>query len=187
MRNESGYVLVSVLLLVIILSILGGAYIFASNFEVRSSAQRSAGIQAYYFARSGVEYLLASQNFEGTHYLDSNLNPVEEHEKGDDWVEIEVQTLPEGRRRIRSTGMFRSAEKTTSIIIQIDTSSNPFTNALFAALGDGGEDAALELEGSSKIYGPFGTNATAPNSIKIGPSSSITHISDPLRSNKLFF
>lgn len=54
-KDERGYTLVTVLLVVLLLTILGGAYIFAMNYEVRQSAQHDYRVQSYYLARSGAE------------------------------------------------------------------------------------------------------------------------------------
>lgn len=63
MRNNQGYVLVSILLVVVLLTILGGAYAVTTLFEIRSSTAYGHRMQAYYYAKSGLElgykYLLA--------------------------------------------------------------------------------------------------------------------------------
>lgn len=65
-RKEDGYTLVTVLLVILLLTILGGAYILAMNFEVRQSFSHDNRIQAYYMGRSGVEaasqWLIKNQN-----------------------------------------------------------------------------------------------------------------------------
>lgn len=65
-NNEKGYTLVTVLLVVLLLTILGGAYILAMNFEVRESYRHDNRVQAYYLARSGAEtasdWLIENQN-----------------------------------------------------------------------------------------------------------------------------
>jgi len=53
--NNNGYTLITVLLLILLLTILGGAYIFVMNFEVSQSYQHDSRVQAYYYARSGAE------------------------------------------------------------------------------------------------------------------------------------
>lgn len=55
MKQQEGYVLVTVLFLVVLLATLGAAYVVAMNFEVRSSHVHDHATQAYYYARSGVE------------------------------------------------------------------------------------------------------------------------------------
>lgn len=54
-KNEKGYTLVTVLLVILLLTVVGGAYIFAMNFEVRESFRHDHRVQAYYFGRSGAE------------------------------------------------------------------------------------------------------------------------------------
>lgn len=54
-KNERGYTLVTVLLVIMLLTVLGGAYILAMNFEVRESYRHDNRVQAYYYSRSGVE------------------------------------------------------------------------------------------------------------------------------------
>lgn len=65
-NNENGYTLVTVLLVVLLLTILGGAYILSMNFEVRESYRHDHRVQTYYLARSGVEaasdWLINNQN-----------------------------------------------------------------------------------------------------------------------------
>ena len=68
-KNEKGYTLVTVLLVILLLTVVGGAYIFAMNFEVRESFRHDHRVQAYYFGRSGAEaaseWFMANQG----HYL----------------------------------------------------------------------------------------------------------------------
>lgn len=52
---NSGYALVSVLVVVLLLSVLGGSFAFVMSFELKSSTIHSERLQAYYYARSGAE------------------------------------------------------------------------------------------------------------------------------------
>lgn len=55
LNQEGGYVFLAVLVVILLLSLLGGAYVLATNFELRQSQRHSDSKQAYYHARSGVE------------------------------------------------------------------------------------------------------------------------------------
>lgn len=55
LHEERGGSLIWVLILILILAILGGAYITISTAEVLQSVRHSDRTQAYYFARSGAE------------------------------------------------------------------------------------------------------------------------------------
>lgn len=117
LQNDQGYILVTVLLLVLILAVLGAAFVVATNFEGQSSFLHSDKIQAYYLARSGAEtafqYVIDNWANEKPEHstiyffgalinkgLETSYNSIEQnknnpiyvtmtyHEDDSDWIEI---------------------------------------------------------------------------------------------------
>lgn len=54
-KSQQGYVLISVLIVLILLAVIGGAYVFAARTELMQSNRHYNEAQAYYLARSGIE------------------------------------------------------------------------------------------------------------------------------------
>jgi len=118
-KNEQGYTLISVLLVVLLLTILGGAYFFAMNFEVHQSFRHDDRIQAYYFARSGAEagfFWLENEGYlDGIQELDKDNTYFEgslqqfsfkEEFSGEEPIEVIIMR-DENQIRIEATGRIR--------------------------------------------------------------------------------
>ncbi len=128
-KQERGSALILVLIVIFVMTALGGAFAFYANTEGKQSIHRYERDQAYYYARSGIEagyeYLLQQLNddgelgdFEGAElYNDLDLDFLKLNENGGTdgtekvHVEISVNDNDEREIIIASTGRYGSAEE----------------------------------------------------------------------------
>jgi len=164
-KDERGYTLVTVLLVILLLTILGGAYIFAMNFEVRSSYIHSDSKQAYYYARSGAEagsdwvianYKNEKENIEVGKELNTSFD------KGNIEVAINFQDYgDEELIRINSTGIFRNREQNVTLYMKRSGLEGIFDKAVFS-------NSNLDLDkAQAAIYGDVETKGVvyAPENV----------------------
>jgi len=135
-NNEKGYTLVSVLLVVLLLVILGGAYIVVMGSEVRQSVVHSDRVQAYYYARSGAEaasdWVIANhrtelKNVGNTKTLSSNFD------QGNIQVNIDVSSWGDDHRiKISSTGTYRDRDQKVVFNMLRSSLEGLFDKAVFS-------------------------------------------------------
>jgi hypothetical protein len=76
-KNESGAALVIVLMMMIVLTLIGLASIYASTFELKLSGNKRGSTEAFYAAENGVQTVVANiENFNLSKY-DSTTNRYE--------------------------------------------------------------------------------------------------------------
>ncbi|ACV63982.1 hypothetical protein Dtox_3247 [Desulfofarcimen acetoxidans DSM 771] len=176
-KNDKGYVLVSVLMLTIILVILSTSFYYSMSTEGNLGVNYDNNVQAYYYARSGVEVALNWLNpdtFNETTYLYGSLEglQVASTEPTDNYpIKVSVSKTGTSQIEINSNGTYQGLTKNVDLIIGLSGTQNivipTFDMALFAALGQGSMDEpAIKLTGSSKIYGLTGTNAIGESSVQ---------------------
>lgn len=137
-NNEKGYTLVTVLLVVLLLTILGGAYILAMNYEVRQSFSHDHRVKAYYYARTGAEaaskYLIMNRNsyfdfVEGEITFDEQTitisgdleNGLESDNPTKNDIEVKINFKPDQNNKrveIESTGNYQKARETTTVVFR---------------------------------------------------------------------
>jgi len=188
-KDERGYTLITVLLVVLLLTVLGGAYILAMNFEVRQSFQHENRVQAYYYARSGAEVGLAwlknegildgSKEFNGEPILFQG-DPHKKFEKVSSFnqqekIEIKLERIDQ-RLEIKSRGRFLGSniEEEVRLTLKLDGGSvGPFDNAIFAVTPGIESSPALEVGGSARIDGPVGLNSISSGAVQLGWATTI--------------
>jgi len=174
-NNEKGYTLFSVLLVVLLLTIIGGAYLIVMTSEARQSVWHSDRTQAYYLARSGAEagfkWVLNNQreyvkgdgdpevflkgDFEQGLRLETSANPQEPIN-----VVIEYDasfgSLSEGSFRIISTGQYRKTEQ--RVILNLESRTDDDLNLLFDKALFSVEDISGGFSVHASIIGDVETN-----------------------------
>lgn len=189
-KNEQGYTLISVLLVVLLLTILGGAYFFAMNFEVHQSFRHDDRIQAYYFARSGAEagfFWLENEGYlDGIKELDKDNTYFEgslqqfsfkEEFSGEEPIEVIIMR-DENQIRIEATGRIREKniqEKTSLVLARQDGSFAPFDMAFFATRSG---NNVVDLNSNATIIGPAGTNSINVGAASFSPNARLRQNGD---------
>lgn len=191
--DNKGYILVTVLLVIIILVSLGATFVFSTNFEVRNSLRYSQRLQAYYYARSGAEAARTWLEEEGFFSSEGSLsvNPLKfagDLNKGlkqvedfteQDMIQVKITELSQGSIKVESIGITVTGTliNKETVILNFEAAealASPFNQAIFAATGSGNsQDPAIKLTGSSKIVGGAGTNSTGFASIQFSWSTGI--------------
>lgn len=126
-NNEKGYTLVSVLLVILLLVILGGAYMVIMSAEARQSIIHSDRVQAYYYARSGAEaasnWLIANHSsfFEqdtNRKFYGDLVEGLSADNPGDPEIEVTINKPNGNNVLIHSTGNFRGRDQSVSLMMR---------------------------------------------------------------------
>ncbi len=186
-KNERGSALVLVVLIVVVISLLSAPFINATVLEARSAAANEQKIKSYYLARSGadvslewlslnLEDFLNINEYDGEAYLYGNLDDgfqASNDEPIDD-NSIIVKISRNGPLiNIDADGKYSNVTEKVQIAVNLlqQLSIPDFTMAIFASSGN--TVPAVELTGSSKIYGDVSINATVDGSVELAWSTNI--------------
>ncbi|MEW5785519.1 MAG: hypothetical protein AB1767_10680 [Bacillota bacterium] len=187
-RDEKGSILVTVLIVMAVLALLSTVFIFAATTEGKQSALHDDKIQAYYYARSGVEAALEwldPDHYQLTEkvYLYGDLNGFLVYtaaQSGTDPIKVEIEPKSGGAEiEIAAEGTYGAATERVNLTLalqveQAGATMPPFDMALFSMIeGGSSSETAIKLEGSSRIIGTAGTNAAGAKSVYFGWSTGI--------------
>lgn len=172
-KNETGYALVLVLVVMLALFMLGTALIGVSTSQVREAVKQQERVQAYYLAYSGanavVEWVM-----NGGDVPDGKAGPVE-LDVGS--FEVEVEEVG-NQLTITSHGTVDGFKETVVVTLTRQTGGTgggfPFpTDMAVFSMSDGSTGTVIKLSGSTSIIGSVGTNSAVENTIEFGPSANI--------------
>ncbi len=172
-KSDDGSALIATLVIMMVLVVLGGALAQYVLLDSRQTVREERDMQAYYLARSGAdaaaEWIV--QNPDLVHeIIGKTSEPVK---LGEGHFVVNVAETG-GSIRIDSTGNMGKYEQTVVLVLDPKESELAFDMAVFAALEEGSsKEPAIELEGSSRIIGTTGTNATGRDAVVLAWSTGI--------------
>ncbi len=155
-NNDNGFILVTVLFLITILSILALTIGKVSMHETKRVDAMIGSIQAYYIARSGADMSAAWLIRNPQVALSVNgTTSYGQVDLGEGTYEIELTKQGDNSIRIKSTGTVGNHEEEISITLHPTESSDissSFQHAVFS-------NSNISLSGSSRIDGDTGINS----------------------------
>ena len=171
LKDQTGYALMMTVIIMMVLLVLGAAVVQYALFNMNQTVKAEQDLKAYYLARSGAdaasEYLIQNPG-KGSSFMGSKSEPTS-FEGGTFTVEI---TESGGMVEVLSTGNFQGRTRAVKRILR--KVGGPLKQTVFAATGEGSsEEPAIKLEGSARIIGTTGTNATGEASVQLAWSTGI--------------
>ncbi|HBV97078.1 MAG: hypothetical protein JL50_12635 [Peptococcaceae bacterium BICA1-7] len=184
-KSQKGMAMIPVLVIIFVASVLGVTVYAASGQELLNAQKDENKIQAYYFARSGVEIAIGlimngecdsmSEGDEKTYYGD--LGGAFGEDETDNYTIKFIIGIDENDYIINSTGIVRTGVSGEAAQAQSSGLGFRINRQAIAAIADGGggegnipltlfADESLSLSGSPRISGNVATNAEAPGSVE---------------------
>ncbi|MPW27312.1 hypothetical protein GC105_16220 [Alkalibaculum sp. M08DMB] len=166
-KNESGMILVTVIIIGAILIILGTALLSTGVMEVRSGNYYENSTQAYYVAKAGADILarkIIDKDIVITDYPVTFTGSIE-----DDYYTIDISKQGQDII-IKSIGDRKGIQKEIKLYLleNIETTTKyDFDMAIFS-------DNNINLTGGAAIIGNIGTNSINHSAIKIDGGASVT-------------
>ncbi len=171
-KNERGYALVLVLVIMLALFMLGTALISVSTSQVREAVKQQERLQAYYLAYSGANSVVEWVMDDGD--VPVGTSDVVQLDMGSFYVKVDEDN---DIFTVTSYGTNNGYTETVNVSLTRQvTGTNggfpfPTDMAVFATAQGSSVRPAIEITGSTIVDGPIGTNSTGANSVQFGWST----------------
>ncbi|AZO95295.1 carbohydrate-binding protein [Halocella sp. SP3-1] len=166
-KNENGFTILLVMVLLVIVMVLGGALLNRSSNDYKFTKLEEKKIQSYFIAKSGADIvgtaieksLISSNELDG-----KSSGPVQ---LGEGTFEVSI-TKAGDDVRINSTGYVDNVSEKITLVLKRSGGASRFDKALYSTESDSENYPTISIDESAYITGPVRSNATSFEAINIG-------------------
>ncbi|MDX1358461.1 MAG: hypothetical protein R3232_06500 [Clostridia bacterium] len=195
LRNKEGKALVIVIILLALLAILAPAIVISSNTEVNHTTIYRNRMQAYLYARSGIDSALDwlivndkvndrfvdSADLDGLAFMSGSLGSMSlfaTDPNDDEDISVMLEDVGAGVK-LTSVGVFKGAQKTIELTVYLtaiggeEITMPPIDKALFLMSDGDGPSLVMDFDSNSAILGNFGANTTGEETLNLAQKEMI--------------
>ncbi|MBN2883529.1 MAG: hypothetical protein JXN10_08365, partial [Clostridia bacterium] len=193
-KYTEGKALIIVIIIMAMLLILAPAVVMSSNTEISQTTRYDNRMQAYLYARSGIDAALgwliqdgelnsdfkSSDYYNGSAFMKGSIDSMSIADSpltGESDIDVSMSYTPNGVI-ITSTGLFNGYSREILLTLALTTIESPSfvipDKALFLQNDEVGNNSVFELIGSPGIIGDFGANTETEDALHFGSKEYIT-------------